>query len=307
MASASALPESGLWPRPLDSVIRVLVPRPPRPQNRGDAEKDVEILVVNGVEVKNNRAVKFDVYIDKPYGDGIKSTNSSELGVLAGSLVDLARLKGGRKLRLNLCLDWVLEEIGAVESPVLLVSLVPRMGSDITIGGNHLITNRRGALLGLGLGLLTWLLPGTAIAAPPPEPLSEFGPGPRPLNSTIRVLVPRPPKPSTYREDENVLVLIVDGVEVKDNEPVRLDVYVAKPDEGQVGSDDDLGEFAGSLIDLARLRTGRRARKTDLDMGITNLVKQIGAEKCEKLLVSLVPRTGAMVVDGVHIENFKAE
>ncbi|KAK9131695.1 hypothetical protein Scep_011223 [Stephania cephalantha] len=135
MASASALPESGPWPRPLDSVIRVLVPRPPRPQNRGDAEKDVEILVVNGVEVKNNRAVKFDVYIDKPYGDGIKSTNSSELGVLAGSLVDLARLKGGRKLRLNLCLDWVLEEIGAVESPVLLVSLVPRMGSDITIGG----------------------------------------------------------------------------------------------------------------------------------------------------------------------------
>ncbi|KAK9152660.1 hypothetical protein Sjap_000140 [Stephania japonica] len=169
---------------------------------------------------------------------------------------------------------------------------------------NHLITNRRGALL--GLGLLTGLLPGIAKAAPPPEPLSEFGPDPRPLNSTIRVLVPRPPKPSTYREDENVLVLTVDGVEVKDNDPVRLDVYVAKPDEGQVGYD-DLGEFAGNLIDLARLRSGRRARKIDLNLGITSLVKEIGAEKCEKLLVSLVPRTGVMVVDGVHIENFKAE
>ncbi|KAK9152661.1 hypothetical protein Sjap_000141 [Stephania japonica] len=135
MASSSALTEPGPWPRPLDSVIRVLVPRPPRPQNRGDAEEDVEILVVDGVEVRNNKAVKFDVYIDKPHGDGIKSTNSSHLGVLAGSLVDLARLKDGRKLRLNLCLDWVLEEIEAVESPVLLVSLVPRMGSDITIGG----------------------------------------------------------------------------------------------------------------------------------------------------------------------------
>ncbi|KAK9147884.1 hypothetical protein Scep_006641 [Stephania cephalantha] len=96
------------------------------------------------------------------------------------------------------------------------------------------------------------------------------------------------------------------GVEVKDNEPVRLDVYIAKPDEGQVGSN-DFGEFAGSLLDLARLRTERRSRKIILNLGITYLVKQIGAEKCEKLLVSLVPRTGAMVVDGVHIENFKAE
>ncbi|PIA30679.1 hypothetical protein AQUCO_05400052v1 [Aquilegia coerulea] len=130
--------------------------------------------------------------------------------------------------------------------------------------------------------------------------LTEFGSDPRQLNCTIRVIVPRPK--SGFSEDETVEVLKVIDVDVPNNGSARFDVYVAKADgKDIVGS--DLGEFAGTLIEEERLRFGKRA----LSLGVTNLVKRIGGENCEKLIVSLVPRDGELSIGGVRIDQIQAQ
>ncbi|KAF9587408.1 hypothetical protein IFM89_002137 [Coptis chinensis] len=177
---------------------------------------------------------------------------------------------------------------------------------------NKLRTNRRTTLTGLGSLIAfttTQSLMDNGVLAngsnpSPTQALPEFGSEPRSLNETIRVIVPRPKRSeSGFSKAETVEVLRVEGVELPIDDSVRFDVYVGKP--GQVGS--DLGEFAGSLVDLALSRKGNTLRKMGLSLGITRLVENIGAGNCEEVVVSLVPRSGNVSVGGVRIEHIKAE
>ncbi|KAF6163154.1 hypothetical protein GIB67_025018 [Kingdonia uniflora] len=161
-------------------------------------------------------------------------------------------------------------------------------------GSNHC---RRNVLVGLGslCGVaLSYPMVGKADYGPPPlQPISEFGLIPRPLNNVIRALVDRPKK------EREVEVLVVGGVEVPNDEPLRFDVYVAEP-EGNL-ADPDYGEFVGSEVDIAHPR--RRGDTGMLKLGITELVEDIGAEDADKLVVTLVPRTGQVIIGGVWIES----
>ncbi|KAF5184381.1 hypothetical protein FRX31_026033 [Thalictrum thalictroides] len=161
--------------------------------------------------------------------------------------------------------------------------------------------NRRSAVVGLTL-LTTFTATNQSLMASvvqengsSDQVLKEFGSEPRQLNCTIRVIVPRPK--SEFSEDETVEMLRVVDVDIPNTGSARFDVYVAKAD----GSS-DLGEYAGSLVEEDRKRFSKRT----MSLGVTNLVKRIGGENCEKLIVSLVPRDGELSIGGVRIDQIQA-
>ncbi|XP_058096720.1 polyphenol oxidase, chloroplastic-like [Magnolia sinica] len=141
--------------------------------------------------------------------------------------------------------------------------------------------------------------------------VSEFGPDPRPLDSTIRALVQRPKKSRTKSEKEDeVEVLVIDGIEIAHNGPVNFEVYVAVPYGGNfVGP--DLGESAGSFVKLPhshiRKKGDAEKKKYSLKLGISSLLEDIDAEGAEKLVVSLVPKDGEVNIGGIHIDLIKTD
>ncbi|XP_058096331.1 polyphenol oxidase, chloroplastic-like [Magnolia sinica] len=141
--------------------------------------------------------------------------------------------------------------------------------------------------------------------------VSEFGPDPRPLDSTIRALVQRPKKSRTKSEkDDEVEVLFIDGIEIPHNGPVAFEVYVAAPYGGDfVGP--DLGESAGSFLKLPhfhiRSSEDAQTKKFSLKLGISNLLEDIDAEGSEKVVVSLVPKVGEVAIGGIHIDLIKTD
>ncbi|XP_058096724.1 polyphenol oxidase, chloroplastic-like [Magnolia sinica] len=141
--------------------------------------------------------------------------------------------------------------------------------------------------------------------------VSEFGPDPRPLDSTIRALVQRPKKSRTKSEkDDEVEVLVIDGIELPPNGPISFEVYVAAPSGGDfVGP--DLGESAGRFSKLPHTHIHKKGnaekKKCSLKLGISKLLEEIDAEGSEKVVVSLVPKDGEVTIGGIHIDLIKTD
>ncbi|PIA30680.1 hypothetical protein AQUCO_05400053v1 [Aquilegia coerulea] len=123
------------------------------------------------------------------------------------------------------------------------------------------------------------------------QQVSEFGSSPQLIDKTVQVLVKRPKR---IKEAE---VLLVDGIENLDKqEIVKFDVYIAKPFQDMVGS--EYGEFVASEVDIVY---PKNSWKGSLEVCITHLVKAIGAEDSENIVVTLVPKTGQLAIGGVQI------
>ncbi|KAJ8621185.1 hypothetical protein MRB53_029714 [Persea americana] len=139
-------------------------------------------------------------------------------------------------------------------------------------------------------------------------PVTEFGTEPKSLvEGPVRVLVTRPKtgRSQEEKEDENE-VLVVDGIEVLDEGPVRFDVFITTPFGTFAGP--DYGLPAGSFVKLPhRHKEGHKHRKAKLKLGITRLLEDLKAENAQKLVVTLVPRTGKVNVGGIHVEHFKTD
>ncbi|KAF5192249.1 hypothetical protein FRX31_018165 [Thalictrum thalictroides] len=122
--------------------------------------------------------------------------------------------------------------------------------------------------------------------------VSEFGSSPRVLDKTVRVLVKR------LKRIKEAEILLVDGIENLDDqqEISKFDVYITKPLQDMVGP--DYGEFVGSEVDLVY---PKNSWKGSLEVCITHLVKAIGAEDSENIVVTLVPKTGQLAIGGVQI------
>ncbi|XXG81495.1 hypothetical protein AAC387_Pa09g2115 [Persea americana] len=139
-------------------------------------------------------------------------------------------------------------------------------------------------------------------------PVTEFGTEPRPLvDAPVRVLVPRPKagRSQEEKEDENE-VIVVDGIEVLDEGPVRFDVFIATPFGNFAGP--DYGLPAGSFVKLTHAhKEGHKHRKAKLKLGITRLLEDLKAEKAQKLVVTFVSRTGSVNLGGFHVDLFKAD
>ncbi|KAL5711920.1 catechol oxidase [Ranunculus cassubicifolius] len=139
-------------------------------------------------------------------------------------------------------------------------------------------------------------------------PVSEFGSETRALDSTIRVLVPRPKTSrSTDEKEEAAEVVVVEKIKFGHGESIKFDVYIAKPIEGLVGP--DLGELAGSFVRVTHNHNKKSDGETfsKIELGITNLLDDIAAETSDSIVVSLVPQHGNVTIGGVRIDLFDSD
>lgn len=138
---AGAGDAASVFPRKLDSVVKVIVKRPKKSRSKKEKEDEDELLVIDQIEVPRDVPAKFDVFVNvedhKKRGPG-----ASEF---AGSFVNVAhKHKHSKspaliKTRLRLGITELLEDLGADDDDDVVVTLVPRYGKDvITVGGVHI-------------------------------------------------------------------------------------------------------------------------------------------------------------------------
>ncbi|CAL9108266.1 unnamed protein product [Musa textilis] len=145
--------------------------------------------------------------------------------------------------------------------------------------------------------------------------VGEFGTTPQALDASnpLRVIVARPKKNRKKKEkQEKVEVIQIKDIKVTTNETARFDVYVAVPYGDLAGP--DYGEFVGSFVRLAHGKKGSDGtqeqgakKKGKLKLGITALLEDIDAEDADKLVVTLVLRTGSVTVGGVSIKLLQTD
>nr|BAO79386.1 polyphenol_oxidase [Vitis labrusca x Vitis vinifera] len=140
VAKAAELPKTtissiGDFPKALNSVIRVEVPRPKKSRSKKEKEDEEEVLLIKGIELDRENFVKFDVYInDEDYS--VSRPKNSEF---AGSFVNVPHkhMKEMKtKTNLRFAINELLEDLGAEDDESVIVTIVPRAGGDdVTIGG----------------------------------------------------------------------------------------------------------------------------------------------------------------------------
>ncbi|XP_026421339.1 aureusidin synthase-like [Papaver somniferum] len=133
----------GSMGRILDTIIRVQVQRPRTHRTKIEIEYEEEILVVYGIDVKNDVYAKFDVYINA-VDENIISPTTSEF---AGTFVNMRRgvnvvmnkddIAVDKKSHIKLGISELLEDLEADEDDSIWVSLVPKgnTGMSISIDG----------------------------------------------------------------------------------------------------------------------------------------------------------------------------
>lgn len=129
---------------------------------------------------------------------------------------------------------------------------------------------------------------------PPAGTAADFGPKPRPLDGKIVATVKRPKASKTAAQE--VEVLIVDDIEIKTPDAAAFDVYLSN-------SKQDKGELVGTYSRLRHIHVhGSGSDRVRYKVGITGAVERISADSDDTVVVTLVPRTGNLVVGGVRIE-----
>ncbi|KAM7503844.1 hypothetical protein LguiB_002748 [Lonicera macranthoides] len=135
-ATASGPATSVVFPVALDNVVKVLVPRPKRSRSKKQKEAEEEVLVIEGIKYDREKYVKFDVFVNDEDDEESAAADKTEF---AGSFVSLPHNhKHGKKGRTNLKLGLteLLEELEAEDDENVLVTLVPKSGTDdATISG----------------------------------------------------------------------------------------------------------------------------------------------------------------------------
>lgn len=125
----------GGFPKRLDRTVRTVVRRPRRSRSKKEKEEEEEVLVIENIELERDVYVKFDVFINEE-DEPVSRPDKSEF---AGSFVSVPH-KHKHKKRMRTCLRLgisdLLEDLGAEDDESVVVTLVPRFGTDaVTIGG----------------------------------------------------------------------------------------------------------------------------------------------------------------------------
>ncbi|WOH03065.1 hypothetical protein DCAR_0522456 [Daucus carota subsp. sativus] len=126
-----------VFPKVLDGLIKVTVPRPKKSRSKEEKEDAEEILVIDGIEYDGNEYVKFDVYINDE--DEIESgPNNAEFAGTFSNVPSVSKLR--TKASLTFGINELLEDLDADGDETLVVALVPRTGKGkVTIGGARII------------------------------------------------------------------------------------------------------------------------------------------------------------------------
>ncbi|KAI3803631.1 hypothetical protein L1987_31788 [Smallanthus sonchifolius] len=125
--------EDVTFPVKLDKTVKVLVPRPKKSRSKKEKEEKEELLIIQGITYDSEKYVKFDVYVNDE-DDDASAPDQTEF---AGSFAQLPHKHKGKtssKTNFRAGLTELLEELEADDDDNVLVTVVPRSGSeDITI------------------------------------------------------------------------------------------------------------------------------------------------------------------------------
>ncbi|QCD76725.1 polyphenol oxidase [Vigna unguiculata] len=126
------------------------------------------------------------------------------------------------------------------------------------------------------------------------------------LDSSVSTMVKRPKKSWKEREKEEEEVLVIECIEFERELGVKFDVYINDKDDVVGGP--SKADFAGSFVSVAHKDKHKyKKMKTNLRLGINELLKNLGAKDDEHVLVTLVPKFGKghVTVGGITIEFHK--
>ncbi|KAF5814688.1 putative catechol oxidase [Helianthus annuus] len=119
------------FPVKLDKIVKVLVKRPATNRSESDKKKATEMLFLNGINYNSEQFFKFDVLVDD-VDDGIETTASSS--EFAGTFAQVPHGLRGEKMVMRsgaaFGITELLEDIEAEGDEYVLVTLVPRAGTD---------------------------------------------------------------------------------------------------------------------------------------------------------------------------------
>nr|CAB3470875.1 unnamed protein product [Digitaria exilis] len=112
------------------------------------------------------------------------------------------------------------------------------------------------------------------------------------LDTAVSAAVTRPPR----RHDDEVEVLVVEGIEADGAEFVRFDVYVKAM---------ELEKVAGSFVSLKQ--PGMEAVKTSMSVALDEVMEDLGAEGDDSVTVTLVPVMGRPDLEDESVEAEEEE
>ncbi|XP_030507907.2 polyphenol oxidase, chloroplastic [Cannabis sativa] len=162
---------------------------------------------------------------------------------------------------------------------------------------NNLTLDRRNLLIGAGTLFAT-----SSSSSPSPAAAADY---PIKLDGAVKRVVIRPRKSRTKAEKEDEEeVLVIEGIEFDRSLPVKFDVYVNDVDDVMGGP--DTAEFAGSFANVphGQRRGSSKTMKTGLNLGISDLLEEVGADDDDSVVVTLVPKfgKGQITVQGIGIK-----
>ncbi|KAL5563015.1 hypothetical protein UlMin_032762 [Ulmus minor] len=140
---------------------------------------------------------------------------------------------------------------------------------------------------------------------------ADFGGNGRSLENPITVKVYRPKAIRTKEEkEEEEEILVVYGIDVDQvTLDVKFDVFVNLVDESKVGP--GFREFAGTFIrplGMNKKMSNGRSKKSNLKLGISELLEDLEADEDESIWVTLLPQANSCInvtVEGVRIEYMR--
>ncbi|KAF6163126.1 hypothetical protein GIB67_024990 [Kingdonia uniflora] len=125
---------------------------------------------------------------------------------------------------------------------------------------------------------------------------------PKTLDKTITVIVPRPKKSRSKKEkDDEEEILVIKDIELDRDTVVKFDVFINDEDEATLNP--QKSEFAGSFVNVPHKHGKKKKLRTDLKLGITDLLEELDAEDDDDVVVTIVPRQGTetVTIGGIKI------
>ncbi|KAJ0974645.1 hypothetical protein J5N97_016610 [Dioscorea zingiberensis] len=99
-------------------------------------------------------------------------------------------------------------------------------------------------------------------------------------------------------------MLVVDGIHLERDKPIKFDVYVNAPQYEGIRA--DASEFVGSFVNVPHTHGASDGQgvnmRTTLRLSITEPLEDLGVDGERNIVVTLVPRMGSVVIDAIRVE-----
>lgn len=122
------------------------------------------------------------------------------------------------------------------------------------------------------------------------------------LSSPVTSVVEREKKGRSKKEKE-MKVLVIEGIQYSVKSPVKFHVYVQREGEFSGPQGTSSREYAGSFVTVRHLNK-KGKMKTNMRLGISQLLEDFGADDDQRVGVTLVPEAGdgPVTIQGIRIE-----